>query len=43
MALRSKILRVGNNCIRNQKKKLEQYNVAYNATAEDVIEIKQTK
>ena len=43
MALRSKILRVGNNCIRNQKKKLEQYNVEYNARAEDVIEVKQIK
>ena len=36
--LRSKILRVGNNCIRTIKKKLDQYDVEYKATAEDVIE-----
>lgn len=41
--LRSKILRVGNNCIRNQKKNLQQYDIKYNAKAEDVIEIKQFK
>jgi hypothetical protein len=39
--LRSKILRVGNNCIRNLRKKLEHYDVEYKATAEDIIEVKQ--
>jgi hypothetical protein len=38
--LRGKILRVGNNCIRTVKKKLEHYNVEYKATMEDFIEIK---
>ena len=38
--LRSKILRVGNNCIRNINKKLdEQYKVEFKATSEEVIEI----
>ncbi len=37
--LRSKILRVGNNCIRTIKKKLDHYDVEYKATAEDVIEV----
>ena len=39
--LRSKILRVGNNCIRNQRKKLQEYDIKYNASTEDVIEVKQ--
>lgn len=39
--LRSKILRVGNNCIRNQRKKLQEFDIKYNARAEDIIEIKQ--
>jgi hypothetical protein len=39
--LRSKILRVGNNCIRNQRKKLQQYDVKYIVETEDVIEVKQ--
>jgi hypothetical protein len=39
--LRSKILRVGNNCIRNQRKKLQQYDVKYISETEDVIEVKQ--
>jgi hypothetical protein len=39
--LRSKILRVGNNCIRNQRKKLQEFDIKYIAKAEDVIEIKQ--
>jgi hypothetical protein len=38
--LRSKILRVGNNCIRNIKEQLNKYDVEYVATGEDVIEIK---
>jgi len=38
--LRSKILRVGNNCIRNIHRKMDdQYKVEYKATAEDVIQI----
>ena len=37
--LRSKILRVGNNCIRNIKKKLDFYEVKYNAKSEDVVEV----
>ena len=39
--LRSKILRVGNNCIRTLKKRLDQYDVEYKATSEDIIEISQ--
>lgn len=39
--LRSKILRVGNNCIRTLKKRLEHYDVEYKASAEDIIEIQQ--
>lgn len=41
--LRSKILRVGNNCIRNQRKKLQEFDVKYIVKAEDIIEIKQIK
>ena len=38
--LRSKILRVGNNCIRNIHRKMDdQYKVEFQATAEDVIQI----
>lgn len=37
--LRSKILRVGNNCIRNIKRKLEHYDVEYTAVSEDIVEI----
>ena len=36
--LRSKILRVGNNCIRSLKSKFDHYNIEFVATAEDVIE-----
>jgi len=39
--LRSKILRVGNNCIRTIKKKLNHYDVEYKAVTEDIIEIPQ--
>lgn len=39
--LRSKILRVGNNCIRNVKRKLEHYDVEYTAVSEDVVEVPQ--
>lgn len=42
--LRSKILRVGNNCIRNLHKKIEdQYTVKYVPAAEDIIEIQRGK
>jgi hypothetical protein len=38
--LRSKILRVGNNCIRNIHRKIDdQYKVEFKAISEDVIEI----
>lgn len=37
--LRSKILRIGNNCIRNIKKKLDFYEVEYKAVSEDIIEV----
>jgi len=37
--LRSKILRIGNNCIRNIKKKLDFYDVEYKAISEDIIEV----
>jgi len=37
-ALRSKILRVGNNCIRNIRKKIKMYDVEYKAVSEEVIE-----
>jgi len=37
--LRSKILRVGNNCIRVIKKKLDHYDIEYNATTEDIVEV----
>lgn len=39
--LRSKILRVGNNCIRTIKKKVDHYDVEFIPTAEEVIEIQQ--
>jgi len=38
-ALRSKILRVGNNCIRNLKTELKHYDVEFKATSEDIIEV----
>lgn len=38
--LRSKILRVGNNCIRNINNKIDsQYKVEFKATSEDIIQI----
>jgi len=36
--LRSKILRVGNNCIRTLQSRLDTYNMEFIANAEDVIE-----
>lgn len=42
--LRSKILRVGNNCIRNVKKEIDtRYDVKYNPPAETIIETKISK
>lgn len=41
--LRSKILRVGNNCIRNVKKNLQHYDVEYVAQLEEIVEVKQLK
>jgi len=41
--LRSKILRVGNNCIRNLHIQLKHYDIEYKPTAEDIIEIQQGK
>jgi hypothetical protein len=42
--LRSKILRVGNNCIRNVKKVVDtRYDVKYNPPAETIIESKIAK
>jgi hypothetical protein len=38
-ALRSKILRVGNDCIRNINSNLNNYDVKFVATNEDVIEV----
>jgi cobalamin biosynthesis protein CbiD len=38
--LRSKILRVGNNCIRVLKKQIDNYDVTFSATIEEVIEVK---
>jgi len=40
--LRSKILRVGNNCIRTVKKKLDHYDIEYKAIAEDIVEVVQS-
>lgn len=40
-ALRSRILRVGNNCIRNVKRKLQHYDVEFVPQAEEVIEVRQ--
>jgi len=40
--LRSKILRVGNNTIRNVKKKIQHYDVEFVSQTEDFIEVKQT-
>jgi hypothetical protein len=38
-ALRSKILRVGNNCIRNLRKRMRHFDVEYLPQAEDLIEV----
>lgn len=38
-ALRAKILRVGNNCIRNLKSKTDNYDVTLKNLSEDVVEV----
>lgn len=38
--LRSKILRVGNDCIRDAKKKLQHYEVEFVPQTEEVIEVR---
>jgi len=38
--LRSKILRVGNNCIRDVRKRLNHYSVEYIPVGEEIIEVK---
>lgn len=39
--LRSKILRVGNNCIRNINKEIDaRYNIEYNPPAETIVEVR---
>lgn len=42
-ALRAKILREGNNCIRTVRKKVLHYNVEFVPDTEEVIEIRQPK
>ena len=42
-ALRSKILGLGNDCIRSLKKDLDYYEVEYKATGEEVVEFQQAK
>lgn len=39
--LRSKILRAGNNCIRNIKKRVQRYEVKFIPQAEEIIEVRQ--
>lgn len=39
-ALRSKILRAGNNCIRNVEKRMNKYGVEFIPQTEEIIEIK---
>ena len=41
--LRSKILRVGNNCIRNVSKIVQYYAVEFIPQSEDIIVVKQSK
>ena len=38
--LRSKILRVGNNCIRNVKKKMQHYDIEFIPQTEEIIEVR---
>lgn len=41
--LRAKILRVGNDCIRNLEKETNAYNMQYTKLGEDIIEFKNNK
>jgi hypothetical protein len=41
--LRSKILRVGNNCIRNMKKRVQHYDIEFVPQTEEIIEITKPK
>ena len=41
--LRSKVLRVGNNCIRSLKLKFDHYEIEFIPLTEDIIEFKQNK
>lgn len=41
--LRSKILRVGNNCIRNIRKRVQKYEIKYIPQTEEILEIKSTR
>ncbi len=41
--LRSKILRVGNNCIRTLKKRADNFDVTYTNISEEIIEIRPPK
>jgi hypothetical protein len=41
--LRSKILRVGNNCIRSINKGMERYDIEFKAVGEDFIEFKEAE
>lgn len=38
-ALRAKILRVGNNCIRNLKNRSDKYDMEFKSNIEDIIEV----
>ena len=40
--LRSKILRVGNDCMRNLEKEVKSYNIRYTHIGEEIIEFKNT-
>ncbi len=41
--LRSKVLRVGNNCIRSLKSRFDHYNIEFIPSSEDVIEFASKK
>jgi len=41
LALRSKILRSGNDCIRNLKQDIDRYEIEFIPTMEDIIKFKQ--
>jgi hypothetical protein len=41
--LRSKILRIGNNCIRNVEKNMAHYEVEFIPSSEEIIQVRQPK